>query len=251
MVDEIWFPESFKELKELAINYPTVPVISYGTNILFTPKIKNLINLTYLPQEIHIEESSDNIYFYLSTNTPLSTLVQLTIDHNVTGFEGLFGIPGSISGAIYGNSGSGNCCVSDYLYAVSCLNHSGYINRYNIKDLKFSRRYSSLQDINEIITHAEFIFPKQKTNKSKLEEAKNHRKNFPHYPSIGGWYKNWHSLKPYQNELIGLKHNDAEVSEMINIIINKGNATFEDMIALDLKIKDIVKGSLEMEIKII
>lgn len=250
VISEIWFPENYCELEHLKIKYPHVSVIADGTNIIFRPIIQKLICLREMPSWVYSVNDDKEVRVLVSSNFKLHKLVQHSIDNNYTGLEGLYGIPGTVGGAIVGNSGSGEYAISNYLQGITVLKDNRLIPVYK-HELNFKRRYSILKDSDYIVTNARFCFPNKKINKDELDKAKQHRNNFPKYPSVGGIFLNWHDMKPYENQLIGLNVNDAEVSSMINIIINKGNATYMDVMNLIYLIRQIVKKQLELEVKII
>jgi len=251
-VSQIWFPETHFELRDILIKEPTANIVADCTNILCKPQVDKVINLTLMPKKINLINDSNNQYVILcNSNVKSNIFIQYLLLSQIGGYEDLYGLPGTLGGAIYGNSGSGATCISDYLTFVICLDKKGNEYVLNKEELNFKRRYSILQDLNYVITDICFTFPKQEIDKNKLEKTKQHRKNFPNYPSAGGIFKNWIELKSYVNQLIRLKINDAEVSHMANIIVNKGNATFEDIMNLINKIKIIVNKPLELEVKII
>jgi UDP-N-acetylmuramate dehydrogenase len=250
IVSEIWFPESVEELKSILITLKDNKffVIAGGTNVLLKPKIDKIICLTLMPKYCN---SYVGGILNVSANYNTSTFINKINSIGISGFEGLFGIPGKIGGAVVMNAGSGRYTINDNLLSVNTLDYNGNVRRYSKKELNLDRRYSILQDRAEIVTEITFIINyKNKINESELEKAINHRKSLPKEPSAGGCFKNWHSLKPYTDKLIGLRVGDAEVSKSINIIINKGNATFNDIETLINKIRWIIKESLFLEIKI-
>jgi len=249
IVKEIWFPENCGELQSLLIELKGQKfyVLSYGTNVLLNGTINKIICLRKMPNDM-IWISKNCLCCHANVST--QKVIKNVINHNYSGMEGLLGIPGSIGAAIIGNSGSGNYCISDYLKNIETIDFDGNLYSYHKYQLKFKRRYSYLQNKSEIIINATFKFDKIGVNQLEIINAIEHRKSFPKYPSAGGIFKNWHELKPYSDKLIGLKVGDAEVSEKVNIIVNKGNATYNNIISLINKIKSIVKEPLELEVKI-
>lgn len=251
-VSRAWFPETYFELKEILINEPTANIVADCTNILCQPFVDKAICLTKMPKEISlINDSNDKYIILCNANVKSNVFIKYLLNNKISGYEDLYGLPGRLGSAIYGNSGSGATCISDYLTFVIALDRKGNSWVFKKEDLNFKRRYSILQDLNYVITDICFTFPKQSIDKDKLKKAKQHRLNFPKYPSAGGIFVNWIELKPYIKDLVGLKVGDAEVSHMANIIVNKGNATFEDVMNLIYQIKRIVNKPLELEVKII
>lgn len=246
---EIWFPCSNKELQELVIKLKNNKffILSGGSNVLLKPKIDRIICLKSMPKYLNFMPMGIDVSASYST----TGFVYFSIKKGIKGFEGLFGIPGTLGGAIVMNAGSGKYTISDYLVSVTVLDISnGQLYITDKKSLNLKRRYSILQDTKNIIIGAVFN-PPINSDLDELEKAKEHRKTLPHLPSAGGIFLNWHALKPYSKELIGLRIGDAEVSKSVNIIVNKGKATFDDIMTLIEKIQGIVKTPLQLEIKIL
>lgn len=250
IVEEIWFPENEDELENCIEKNKNVPIIADGTNIVCKPHIKKLICLRKMPSEIWQQINGRHRYVWCTANYKAHKLVQYSIDNKFSGLEGLWGLPGTVGGAVYGNSGSGQASISDHLLSVITLDRNGVYHLCRKKDLDFDRRYCNLQKSDEIIVRVLFSFLDKPVDKKYLEETKIHRMKIP-YRSAGGIYKNWHALKPYSDQLIGLQVGGAKISEMVNVIINDETATYEDVIGLIEKTKQIVKEPLQLEVKIL
>ncbi|MFW6130638.1 MAG: hypothetical protein ACOC56_05575, partial [Atribacterota bacterium] len=154
-------------------------------------------------------------------------------------------------GAVYMNAGSGKYNISDYLHSVKVFKADGSEIIYNKEYLDFKRRYSILQKSREIINSICFKFKKGRIDTKRIQETLEYRTQLPKYPSAGGIFKNWHELKPYRKKLVGLRVGDAVISDKVNIIVNKGNATYNDIVHLINKITEIVKINLKLEIKVL
>lgn len=247
---EIWFPENFLELNTLVTNLTTkdYKILSGGTNVILKPKIKKLICLTDLPQICNFRK---NGITEVSANYNASSFIKKAIGNYYKGFEGLIGLPGTIGGAVVMNAGSGKYTISDYLYLVFTIDEKGISRIYKKEDLNFGRRYSILQDKKEIVEKVVFKLKRGNISKKDYRKAIKHRKLLPKEPSAGGIFKNWHKLKPYSCHLIGSRIGDAEISRYLNIMINKGNATYKDIMDLIYIVEEIVGEKLELEVKII
>lgn len=247
IAQEIWFPTNIVELSSI-LKYRPFNILSCGTNVLLAPKIKKIICLRKMPQKI-IYYGCGN--FVVDANASASKFIKETIKYNYSGTEGLLGIPGTIGAAIIGNSGNGKYAFSDYLVAVRTMSPNGKIKTYFKKNLRLDRRYTILQDKNEIILYAVFKFNKKIPKKEEITKTLLYRKQFPKGYCAGGFFKNWYSLKPYEKEIREIKSPNLYISKQLNVIINKGNATFSEVILFINKIKQIVKEPLELEVKII
>ena len=244
---EIWFPENQNELSEIvkSLGKDNFYILSRGTNILLNKTINKIICLRNMDNEI------DNVgdgYMFAECNCSVQALVKQTIKEGLGGLEGLIGIPGTIGGAITMNAGSGSYSILDCLLSVSVINNRGDLKMYLKKDLKSKRRYSIIQDTYDIIIRALFKLSKG-VNQKDLVYYKNSRKNIPKGKTAGGIFVNWHELKNYEKKLIGLSDGDAVISDRVNIIVNKGKATAQNILNLINKVRNIVKKPLHLEIK--
>lgn len=249
IVKEIWFPESLQELRGvlLLLKNKKFEILAGGTNVILKPEINKIICLKNMPQVLNFYPKGTIVTANIST----SYFILKAIENKVVGVEGLLGIPGTLGGAIIMNSGSGLYVISNYLLGITTIDYNGDAHIYTKEQLNFKRRYSILQEKKEILIDVLFDFQIGIPNKDKIKKTKEHRKIIPKLPSAGGVFRNWHSLKPYKSKLIGLRVGDAEVSKSVNIIVNKGKATFDDIMSLIEKINNIVKTPLKLEVKIL
>ena len=249
IVKEIWFPESLQELQGtlLLLKNKSFGVLAGGTNVILKPEISKIIGLKHMPQVLNFYREGT----IATANVSTSYFILKAIENKVVGIEGLLGIPGTLGGAIIMNSGSGLYIISNYLLGITTIDYNGDSHIYTKEGVNFKRRYSILQEKKEILIDILFNFQIGIPNKNVIKKTKKHRKNIPKLPSAGGIFLNWHSLKPYKSKLIGLRVGDAEVSKSVNIIVNKGKATFDDVMSLIEKINNIVKTPLKLEVKIL
>ena len=180
----------------------------------------------------------------------LGTLVKECVNNNLKGFEYLAGIPGSLGGALYGNAGVKDHTIYDYLDEIVVLRNNE-IDTLGKGDFEVSYRHTEFKDNNDIILRACFYL--DEGNKEELESIINEnrlkRQNSQplEYKNAGSVFKNPEGM--FAGKLIeeaGLKGycvGDAEVSEKhANFIINRGNATSEDIKKLIKKVQKDVKN---------
>ena len=163
---EIWFPQSIKDLQEVLklLKKKKFFILGGGTNVILKPYISRIISLKYMPKYLKFDYLKGT---EVSSNYPTSTFLNTMIRHNVSGFEGLYGIIGEIGGAVVMNSGSGKYSISDNIIFVTAMDYNGNYHDYAKKDLKLGRRYSIFQDKKEIIIKA---FEEKICQKSNKEE---------------------------------------------------------------------------------
>ncbi len=217
---------------------------------------------------ISLKKSSKKIIFKDSTvfaecGVMLSALVQEIHKHNITGFETLMGVPGTLGGALIMNAGAFGSEISNNLLFVNAIDINGNIKKYFVEDIEFSYRNSNFSE-NEILIDALF---KCETDSEKLINdkkniASNQRKKTQPltYKSAGSIFKNPENVAAgYLIDKAGLKGmqiGEARISEKhANFIVNPGNAKCEDVLSLIKIIKNKILKlygiELELEIKII
>ena len=257
-LDNSQIPDIIKSINLNKINFI---FLGSGSNILVSDKgIKGAV--------ISLKKSSKNIIFEDSTvlvdsGVMLSALVQEIHKKNITGFETLMGVPGTLGGALVMNAGAFGSEISNNLIFVETINILGQKKRYNVDEIDFEYRKSNFPK-NEIIINA--LFNCKKGLKSNINDkrdiASKQRKTTQPltYRSAGSIFKN-----PKENAagylidkagLKGLQIGGAKISEKhANFIVNLGNAKSTDVLELidviKKKIYQMYKIKLELEIKIL
>jgi UDP-N-acetylmuramate dehydrogenase len=146
-------------------------VIGDGSNILAPDS-------DYAGTVIHNKFSSikrfDNTII-VGTGTNLDDFVKYCVINNFAGFSKLSGIPGTIGGALFYNSGAFGAEISDLLLTVVVWDiKSQSIMTLNKKDLNFSYRSSNLQtNSNFVALSAVFEVLEQDTEVVEYENLRN------------------------------------------------------------------------------
>jgi len=181
--------------------------------------------------------------------------------HNLSGAEFLWGIPGTMGGAVKGNAGTRDKSMADIIKRVSGISGLGNIEQIPAAKLFFCYRGSNIGDI-FIITEVELALHKSSINviNKKTDKYRQLRSNQPKGYSAGCIFKNPSGQSAGALiEFAGLKgktSGSAEISpKHANFILNKnGRAKAKnvwDLITLIRKTVQQMSGiSLELEIKI-
>ena len=243
-------------------------VLGNGSNVLVTDKgvrgIVIQINIKKFEILQNDNPKSENIQILLGAGNKISETAQKLLKENITGFEELAGIPGTIGGAIKMNAGAYKKEIKDILECATVIDYNGNVIKLNNQDLKFEYRKSILFIEKYIVIEAIFNLKKGKSEeiKGKMDEYKKSRieKQPLEYPSAGSTFKrgdNYITAKLIDE--VGLKGytiGGAQVSEKhAGFIINKGNATAKDILELieyvKKKVYETSKEKISLEIEII
>ena len=178
------------------INYFVVGNLS---NIIFRDGLIKtpIINLNKY-KDIKIEQTrEDNIKLQVCSGLSIFKFVNFVSRNlNISGLEGLIGIPGTLGGAIYMNASSYDSYISEYIKEVEIIDQNSHIINLKKEDLEMQWRSSIFHKMkNSIILSATFEFPKKNLSNSefinrKIEKTRNHRSKFQEkaFPNLGSLF---------------------------------------------------------------
>lgn len=195
----------------------------------------------------------------------MSKVGKLCLNHELSGFEKLAGIPGTIGGAIVMNAGAYGAEISDCLVSSTYMDVDGKIIKLDKNDHDFSYRHSFyIENPNFIILDAVFKLKKEQKDAIKFEMDECTRKRIEKQPiefrSAGSTFKrptgNFAGKLIEDAGLKGYRVGGACVSKKhAGFVVNDKNATCSDVKKL---IKDVQEQvyekynvKLECEIKMI
>lgn len=241
-------------LRNHNINYK---VIGNGSNVIFNDagykgviiKLDEFQNLELVGREINV--GAGYSLMRLSMKAALSGL---------TGLEFASGIPGNVGGAIYMNAGAYLSDMGYVVREVTALTPDDKVITIKNKDLDFHYRTSFFQKNPDYICLSAKIVLKYGEKDAILTVISDRKKRRAlsqplEYPSAGSVFRN-----PEEDSagriidslgLKGMSVGGAEVSQKhANFIINKGNATGEDIKELIRLIQKKVKDETGIELKV-
>lgn len=230
-------------------------VIGRGSNLLVTDKgIRGAV--------IKLGSSMDTISFGEEQVTAggsfsLTRLTMLAAREGYTGLEFAGGIPASVGGAVYMNAGAHGSDVSRILKQAEVVLETGELVTFQAKDLQYSYRHSLLHDHKGIVTEAVFQLKRgdHKEIAAELTSYKDRRLKSQPLKSAcaGSVFRNpdghYAAALIEKAGLKGLRSGGAEVSTLhANFIVNTGNATASDVLALMEQIRKTVfeKNGVEL-----
>lgn len=254
-------------------------ILGGGANIIFSDKgFDGLV----IKCESHDIDTNEDGTITVSAGVPLGKVVAAAGAKGFSGIEWAAGIPGTVGGAVRGNAGAFGGETKDIVNEVSFLDvDSKKVETIGNVDCKFGYRDSIFKHNGNVIVSVKIkLTPGQDSEKlqAKAQEYVQYRtQRHPlEYPSAGSIFKNVpvdNVPQKYLDEfkdaikndpfpivpvakiiaeagLAGEKIGGAQVSEKhTNYIINTGNATSADIIALIKKVKDAVRQKYQIELE--
>lgn len=249
----------FAKIKEWPIT-----IIGNGSNLLVTDKgIRGLVIKIDI-NKLKIEKKDKFAVVEVGAGNKLMALATKMKDEELSGLEGLSGIPGSVGGAVVMNAGAYGKEMKDVVLSTTCMDKNGKLYTFSNEEQEFSYRNSIFQKKDYIIieTKLKLEYGKKDEIQKRMEEYfKSRKEKQPiKYPSAGSSFKRQEGIITAKLiddvGLKGYKIGGAQVSEKhAGFIVNYNNATATDVINLIDYIKEKVYSKygikIEEEIKII
>lgn len=257
--------EELKEILKFAKkNNIEITILGNGSNILVLDGGIDGITLTIQIEYINIEQNNGKYKIHVSSGYKLSKFAQICLKNEITGFEELSGIPGTIGGAVSMNAGAHGKEMKDIVEKIKCVDINGDEKEFLNKEAKFDYRKSIFKGNSYIVTEVVLNLEKGKKEeiKAKMNEYAQYRKTRQpiEYPSAGSTFKrgkDFITAKLIDDAgLKGYSIGDAVVStKHSGFVINKGNASAKDVIDLVKHIKKTVEEKfnkkIELEIEVV
>ncbi len=192
----------------------------------------------------------------------LSQLCRFAQQQGLAGLEFAYGIPGSVGGAVYMNAGAYGGEMKDVVASARVLEPTGGFSTVPAAQAGFAYRTSRFQTQGQIICAADFALttdaPEAIDARMKDILARRTAKQPLEFPSAGSAFKRppsgYAAALIEESGLKGFSVGGAQVSvKHAGFVINTGNATCRDVLALLEAVKDAVHRCtgvlLEPEIK--
>jgi UDP-N-acetylmuramate dehydrogenase len=254
-------------------------ILAGGSNVLISDKgFDGLVIKMENSQMDIVDETEINC----GAGVNLMSLVNFSLENDLTGLEWAAGIPGTVGGAVRGNAGAFGGEIKDNLAEVKVLD----LNDKDLKiktlkrdECKFNYRSSFIKENDNLV----IVSIKIKLNKNidtdsqglVAEIIKKRAAKQPTNPSAGSFFKNpvitdEEIIEKFEHDsetkmrgdrlpagwfiedlgLKGKKIGDAQVSEKhSNFIINAGKARAEDVIILSSLLKQKVRDNFGVQLE--
>lgn len=246
--DAMIVPENTRQLSELIrlLHEEQIPwmVVGKGSNMLVSDKgIRGCV--------IRLGSGLEQIAFD-GTEVDAgggASFVRLSVmagKEGLTGLEFAGGIPGTVGGAVYMNAGAHGSDVSRIFNSADIVLETGELVTYTAEDMKFAYRHSVLHEQRGIVAKARFslaVGDRLEVAAAMAAYKDRRRKTQPlQQPCAGSVFRNPpgdHAARLIEAAgLKGTKVGGAEISTLhANFIVNTGQATAEDVLALMERIK--------------
>jgi len=185
-------------------------------------------------------------------------LLNFLVKSGLGGLEFLAGIPGTVGGAIYMNAGAYGKGIGSFVSKVYFIGRDGKPGAVKGKGAGFAYRKSIFQNNGVIITGADLTVMKKDRKESAAEMREIIQSRRAKHPwdaaCAGSFFKNTPDITAGKLiEMTGLKGlaiGGAQVSEKhANFLVNKGGASFNDVIRLAEKVKREVWRKFKVRLK--
>lgn len=265
--------ENFLEVYKWGIqNQQKIFILGMGSNVVFTDEGYNGLVIRYTARRFTFQHKIAVVEAAMS----LSALILEAEKHNLGGMEKLFGIPGSVGGAIYNNAGAheteiGKFVESALIFEVPReveLSAMRLLDPYHISlpkprivkpdYFKFGYRESVLHKTRAIVLSTTIEFkncPKEKIQKVREDISIWRREKQPVGKSAGSFFKN-PSLDISAGYLLdqvgakGMQEGGIMVSEKhANFLINTGRGTFADLQKLTHRLQNMVEKTFKIKLE--
>ncbi|AJC49483.1 UDP-N-acetylmuramate dehydrogenase [Allofrancisella guangzhouensis] len=255
----VYFPSCEKDVLALANKHEKIFFLGNGSNVIFSKKYYgDEAAFVVFCKNFNSFIIQDNIAS-VQSGVLLQDLAIATYKANLSGIETFYDVPASIGGALIMNAGAYGDEIYTCVKSVRILDLvTKKIIDYAKKDIKYGYRYSMFKDKNNIcILSAELEFEKKSKQeiKDKLDDIYSRRlANLPQKPTAGSVFK-----RPQANVPVGVmvqelgfkgkSIGDAQISPKHGgIIVNNGNATGQDILALISFVKDQIFKHYNIEL---
>ena len=243
-------PEDETELMQIINKDPLL--IGNGSNICFITEFydRSIVSLKRMKKYIHLDKK----YISCSSNISCTKLARYLHDNKQPGYEFLYGIPGTIAGAVSMNAGAFEREIMPYVHSLDLLDENGTIYTLKNNEISYSYRTSNINKKSIIISVKLF---KQTTNfDMNLLNLLNQKRKISqpiNQLSCGCIFKN--PSGDYAARLIdsaqlkGSRAGGIYISHKhSNYFINDGSGTYTDFLVLLRRVKEVIASKFSVKL---
>ena len=252
----LFYPTNSKELAECItlcqITHTAYYLLGRGSNVLVSDEGYNGVII----KTDHLDQITDhgNGCFFVGAGQSLKQMADYFWMQGYTGFEFACGIPGSLGGGIYMNAGAYGPEMKDVVTEVCVLKDNDIVT-YSQEAMQFGYRRSVVKNTNQVILGAKLQLQKgdPATIRATMDNLTQQRESKQPlaYPSAGSVFKrpvgDFAGRLIQASGLVGHTIGGAQVSEKhAGFIINRGDATAADVLALIAHVQQTVKAQFDV-----
>lgn len=229
-----------------------------GTNVIVADRgIDMGVIRTTGMQRLRFRATEGGAFCDAGGGLPLKRLIAEAAARGLSGLERLFGIPGTVGGAIKMNAGSFGAAVSDCLVCLVCVDEKGKTRTVQAGGITFGYRSSSIRDA-ECIVEATFRLASgdRAAIEAEMDDLWRQRleKHPMDLPSAGSVFKNKGGAPAWtyidRAGLRGFTLGRACISaKHPNFIVNLGGASASDVLRLIQTVKKGVREATGIELE--
>jgi len=254
-IENLYYPSNTEDLKSLVkqLKEEKYYLVGAGSKILAANRsFKNVVCMKMFEKKM----SFNGCFVDVGAGAYAPQVSYKCTDFGLSGLEFLVDIPATMGGAVVMNAGFMGNEMSQICESVSMVDSEG--ESIELDDIKWSRRWSSIQNIDGIVTNVRLkLLPSTTIEiKKRIKSYQNIRlDNQPMgFANAGGIFINHIVLRDVVKYLPYMRQGDAEiVANCPNFIINHGSAKFDEVLHLINLIEEHAKTlgiSMKREIKI-
>lgn len=242
-------------------------ILGQGANILVSDAgFKGMVIRPQLKTITIMPSSDNNAYVKADAGVTMPDLIDFCLTHNILGLEEFSGIPGTVGGSVYINLHYFDFLLAHFLVSADIIHkQSATIHEVSAQWFNFGYDDSELQKKDYFLISATFKLRYGSDEETafaqgrKTEIIRHRTHRYPQARTCGSFFRNFlpHEVTleidakkiiyvAYYLDKIGVKgalrKGDALVSHQhANMIINVGNATSADIIAVAQEMQRLVK----------
>ena len=239
-------------------------VIGNGSNLLVSDKGYNGVLIQIREEnfsQLTVKKKDDEHYLLqVGGGMLMKTLSIESCLLSLTGLEDIIDIPGTVGGGVIMNASFKENGMYDVLLKVKVVTPDGNILELSKKECKLVRRGSLLKDKKYIVVEATFKLEKgdqMKIQKKMTENTKMRYEKQPMYFGSAGCFFKWdHAkhggmyVKYKESDLVSYRVGNAMIyTYNIAFIVNLGQATSSDVMAIVNHIEKIMKDKYHINIQ--
>ena len=250
--EALFLPENGEAIKKAVdiANQENLPLwlMGNGSNLLISDR--GLPGLTIRIGKEMSDVTVRGNRIFAEAGASLAKIANAALAESLTGLEFASGIPGSLGGGIVMNAGAYGGELKDVLESVTYLTPAGEVTTAPARELSLGYRTSRFQTEGGVVLSASFRLEEGDPDeiKRKMQDLNNRRKEKQplEYPSAGSTFQRpegyFAGALIEEAGLKGFSVGDAEVStKHAGFVVNKGNATAQDVYLLIRAVQDKVK----------